>query len=149
MASEERENSHIGTRLRAFRESLGFGQEQLAEAIGGTKRGIQDNELGKALPNSKALIGLCRLGLNVNWLLAEEGPMLLKDLAATAQAPTGPVDTELLALVIARLEKEIGARGARPAPGKQGELIALLYDYMIETGKKEGPSVERILRLVA
>ncbi|WP_459199083.1 helix-turn-helix domain-containing protein [Ralstonia pseudosolanacearum] len=149
MSSEERDASRVGTRLRAFREAMEMSQDQLAEAMGGTRRGLQDNELGRALPNSKALIGLCRLGLNLNWLLMEDGPMLRDELVASEKEASGPVDSELLGLVIGRLEKAIAARGARPAPEKKAEVIALLYDYMVETGKKEGPSVERILRLVA
>lgn len=117
MGSEERPTSSVGTRLRAFREAMKMGQEQLAEAIGGTKRGIQDNELGRALPNSKALTGLCQLGLNVNWLLTGEGPMLLKEMgaAATAEGSAGAVDEETLEYVIGALEERIAAAGTKPS----------------------------------
>ncbi|AXV78919.1 hypothetical protein CJO79_18130 (plasmid) [Ralstonia solanacearum] len=87
--------------------------------------------------------------MSAHWLVFDEGPKLREDLLGGAKDSCGPVDTELLGLVVGRLEKVIAARGARPAPEKKAEVIALLYDYMMETGKKEGPSVERILRLVA
>ncbi|QNT25333.1 helix-turn-helix domain-containing protein [Ralstonia solanacearum] len=136
----------VGERLRAFRGYLQWSQEKFGEALGGTKRGVQENESGRSAPQAKVLAGLIELGCNVNWLLTGKGPMLLDELVASASSP---VDSDLLGLVIGRLEKVIAARGARPAPEKKAEVIALLYDYMMETGKKEGPSVERILRLVA
>lgn len=127
-----------------------MGQEQLAEAIGGTKRGIQDNELGRALPNSKALTGLCQLGLNVNWLLTGEGPMLLKEMgaAATAEGSAGAVDEETLEYVIGALEERIAAAGTKPSAKKKAAAIAALYDYVME-GHKGDPKMERFLRLVA
>ncbi|MCT9015057.1 hypothetical protein N6G05_15925 [Cupriavidus gilardii] len=75
--------------------------------------------------------------------------MLLKDLEAGAQAPASALDVELLEVVLDRLEAKIAATGKRVAAKKKAELAALLYDYIVETGKAEGPSVERILRLVA
>ncbi|WP_104565815.1 helix-turn-helix domain-containing protein [Ralstonia mannitolilytica] len=143
------EAAAIGRRLKEARQLLGLSQQVLAEKIGSSKTGIQANEAGNSVPGGAVIIGLMKLGISANWLLMEQGPARLSDLAASSQLAPGQVDTDLLGLVIARLEKEISARGARPAPEKKAELIALLYDYMLETGKKEGPSVERILRLVA
>lgn len=75
--------------------------------------------------------------------------MLLSELATGTAHPSSPLDVELLEVVLERLESKIAAAGARVSAKKKAELAALLYDYIVETGKAEGPSVERILRLVA
>lgn len=149
METENFDAKVVGERLRAFREHVGLSQEALGRAIGGTKRGVQDNELGKSSPQSRYIGRLVELGLNANWLLTGEGPMLTSELAAAAAHPTGPLDVELLEIVLERLETKIAATGKRVSAKKKAELAALLYDYIVETGKAEGPSVERILRLVA
>lgn len=119
----------VGERLKHFRESLKMSQVQLADALEGGMRGIQDNELGRSLPNSKVLIGLHGLGLNVNWLLSGKGPMLLADL----QKPTVPkINVEAMAKAF-----EVMMQTAKP-----GETLAQtarkaveFYVYLIETGK--------------
>lgn len=147
--SANRHQDEIGERLKAFRTQLGVSQDRLGEMVGGTKRGIQENEGGRSAPQAKVMARLVELGLNVNWLLTGVGPMLLKDLEAGAQAPASALDVELLEVVLDRLEAKIAATGKRVNAKKKAELAALLYDYIVETGKSEGPSVERILRLVA
>ena len=69
-------NSTIGERIARFRTHLGMTQQELADAVDGTKRGLQGNEEGKALPNSKMLLGLVDLGLNLNWLMTGDGSMV-------------------------------------------------------------------------
>lgn len=155
MAAEQDESANsvaveIGERLRAYRQHLGWAQERLGQAIGGTKRGLQDNELGRVMPSARALRGLAGLGLNVNWLLTGEGPMLLKDVGAvaTAEGSTGAVDEETLEYVIGALEERIAAAGTKPSAKKKAAAIAALYDYVME-GHKGDPKMERFLRLVA
>lgn len=142
-------NVEMGERLRAFRTSLGMTQEELGRAIGGTKRGVQDNELGKSSPQTRFLAKLADLGLNLNWLVNGQGPMLLKDLEAGAQSAPSALDPELLQVVLEKLDQKIASVGARVSGKKKAEFVVLLYDYIVETGRREGPSVERILRLVA
>lgn len=74
----------IGDRLREIRESLKLTQPQMAEALGGTAPGYKQNERGIALPNSKLLIALYHKGINVNWVLSGEGPMMRAELGKTA-----------------------------------------------------------------
>jgi transcriptional regulator with XRE-family HTH domain len=136
-------------RLRKCAKLAGSGDE-LSRRTGIPRRTLENYLSGRSEPKAVNLEQICRVvGVNGHWLLTGDGPELVKDLESNATESSSPVDVELLGLVIARLEKEIATRGARPAPAKKAELIALLYDYMVETGKKEGPSVERILRLVA
>ncbi|WP_295499419.1 helix-turn-helix transcriptional regulator [uncultured Ralstonia sp.] len=138
----------VATRFRAFRARLKQSQEQLGAAIGGTKRGIQENETGRGLPSGRVLRGLALLGLNVNWLLTGDGPMLMKDLEAGAQGPASPLDEELLQYVLELVEHEQAKKGGKPNPSKKAELVVLLYDIIAETGHKAGPNIDRILRLV-
>lgn len=149
METENFDAKDVGERLRAFREHLSMSQEALGRAIGGTKRGVQDNELGKSSPQSRYLGRLAEMGLNINWLLTGDGRMLMKEMEAGAQAPVSPLDVEILELVLDRLEEKIASSGKRVSAKKKAELVALLYEYIIDTGKAEGPSVERFLRLVA
>ncbi|CCF96498.1 hypothetical protein B7R77_02890 [Ralstonia solanacearum K60] len=139
----------VGERLRAYRQHLGWAQEKLGLAVGGTKRGVQDNELGRVMPGARALRGLALLGLNVNWLLTGDGPMLMKDLVAGAQGPASPLDEETLEYVIEALEQRIAAAGKKPDAKKKAEAVVALYDYVVDTGHKGDAKMERILRLVA
>lgn len=70
----------IGGRIKAARESLGLSQDGLALAVGGSKRGIQDNEARNRVPGGEVICGMVRLGINANWLLTGEGPMRIADL---------------------------------------------------------------------
>ncbi|MDK3025543.1 hypothetical protein QO239_23390 [Cupriavidus taiwanensis] len=124
-------------------------QQALADRIGASKTGLQANEAGKSVPGGQILASMYSLGISVDWLLSGEGEMLLSDARAGAHIPPSPLDVELLQVVLDRLEEKIAATGKRVSSKKKAELAALLYDYIVETGRAEGPSVERILRLVA
>ena len=76
----------IGLRMKAAREALSIGQAVFAEQYGLNVRTYRKNETG--LNDA----GLCLVGasvaagINANWLLTGEGPMLLADLVAPAPA---------------------------------------------------------------
>lgn len=74
-----------GERLQIARNYLSLSQEAMAEAIGSKKRGYQDNERDRSTPGGKVIEGFVRLGINANWLLTGEGPMLKADLSADDQ----------------------------------------------------------------
>lgn len=71
----------IGGRMRVAREFLGFSQQGLADELGVSKRGIQDNETRNRVPGGDVINGFVYLGINANWLLTGEGPMLLNPAA--------------------------------------------------------------------
>ena len=132
----ESAESSIGARLRFFRESKKMSQVQMAEALGGKMRGIQNNELGITLPNSKVLLGLHRLGLNVNWLLSGAGPMLLADLQGGTTHEL--VSTERLGLAIAAVDNVAASRGMVLSAAKRGKLAGLVYQYfMLDKAEQE------------
>lgn len=102
------EPKEVGVRLRAFRESLGLSQPAFANAVGGTKPGIQDNEAGKSIPGGRLLQGMIAAGINTNWLLTGEGPMLLAELQPKRQSV--PINVKALAAILAGLTE--GMTGA-------------------------------------
>lgn len=66
----------LGGRLKRARETLGYAQKGIAEAVGSKLRSWQDYEAGKKVPGSQVIAGLARLGINANWVLTGEGAML-------------------------------------------------------------------------
>lgn len=83
----------IGGRIKQARETLSLTQDALAAlAEAKSKSGLQDNEAGKSMPGGQMISALVRAGINANWLLTGEGPMLLADLVASAPAarPAAP-----------------------------------------------------------
>lgn len=54
-------------------------QAQIAEQSGVSTRSYQGYEDGRSLPCAEAIAGFIRLGINANWLLTGEGPMLRAD----------------------------------------------------------------------
>jgi len=140
--------AEIGTRMRAARAALGLSQEGLANAVGGSKRGIQNNEALKSVPGGEVICGLIALGINSNWLLSGAGPMLLADLQAPA-AQASAIDTETLAYVIEAVEEALESRHKTLAAQRKAALIQLIYDYCMDTGRRETGTVDRFLKLVA
>jgi len=136
----------IGVRLRTFRENERFSQKGLAEAVGGTLRGIQDNESGKSAPNSKVLKALAGRGLNVNWLLTGSGPMLLADLVSRTTETT-KIDQGILTHVIETLDEELKRRKQSRSSVKYAEMVGILYDYCLETGQKDNSMAARLAKI--
>lgn len=140
----------VGARLKEARAALGLTQKELCTLVEMPLPSLRDYELCKRIPGGEAIGGLVRAGINANWLLTGEGPMLLADLAAPAPGQAAsPLDSETLAYVIEEVEKILTARRLTlPAPRKAA-LIQLIYDYCAELGKREPGMVERFLKFAA
>lgn len=136
----------IGVRLRAFREREKFSQKGLATAVGGTLRGIQDNELGKSAPNSKVLRALAGRGLSVNWLLTGDGPMLLAD-SVSRTPQNAKIDQGILTHVIETLDEELKRRKQSRSSVKYAEMVGILYDYCQDTGQRDVSMAARLARI--
>lgn len=128
------ETVEIGARMRAARVALGLTQEGLAQAVAGSKPGIRDNEGGKNVPGGKVIFGLISLGINANWLLTGEGPMLLKDLAPVAVAEQ-PLQVKIN---VKALAAAIDAMRKLAEPGETPESTATktakFYQYLLDQG---------------
>jgi len=141
--------AEIGARIKTARKALDLTQDTLANMAQATsKRGIQDNEAGKTMPGGQMISTLVRAGINANWLLTGEGPMLLKELQATT-AEMSPLDAKILSYVIEEVEKILAVRRKALPPDKKAVLIQLIYDYCAKTGTQDAGAVERFIRLVA
>lgn len=69
-------NIAIGGRLKAWRRSMKWSQQDLAEKIVVNKGTLRRYELGLNSPNAAHLSLIYAYGVNMNWLLTGEGCML-------------------------------------------------------------------------
>lgn len=82
-------------------------------------------------------------GINANWLLTGEGPMLLADLQAKSAQGQG-MDRERLRRALKAMEKGLSAGDATMPPGKKAGLLLACYDMLEEPGVTE----EKVINLV-
>lgn len=119
----------IGLALRSWREGVGLSQKDAATHFGVPSRTYQDYERDLKAPGSGALTAFVRAGLNANWLLTGEGPMLLKDLQPKPQ----PMKINIGALA-ATLDG--ATRGLPPgtSPRNIAEFAVKMYLDALEKG---------------
>lgn len=127
--------------MKAARASLRLTQDELAKSVGGSKRGIQQNESGETEPGSTVLRGFLGLGINANWILTGEGPMRIDDLK-----PAGTLDPARLKLAVETVEEGLHQTRRTMAPEKKAELVLAVYDLYADGVAAQAK--ERILRLV-
>lgn len=138
-------NAGIGDRLRAAREALGYTQKGVADAAGSKFRSWQDYEAGKKSPGSQVIAGLVRLGVNANWVLTGEGPMMLADIGSPGAS--GPaLDRELLKLIVDAVDSGLEAMDLEMGSAKKAELILAIYDFYRDSGIQ--PDTAKILNFV-
>jgi len=81
----------IGARLKVWREAVSLKQDEAADRLGLSASTYQNYERDTRSPNTAGFEAFVRAGINANWLLTGEGPMLLADLVAPAPAaPANP-----------------------------------------------------------
>lgn len=133
----------IKERLREARKSLGYTQDAMGKAIGSTLRTWQDYESGKSKPGSNALAGIVGVGVNVNWLLTGEGPMLIKDLQGAAP---GAFDAESLRLAVETVEEGLEITDREMTVAKKAELVEAVYELFVEMeGKVDRATVLKLV----
>jgi len=139
--------------MKVAREALGLSRPAFTTKCGGiTVRTLENNEGGANEAGAGLIAAFTLLGINANWLLTGEGPMLLKDLAVSSSA-LAPAALDLAALqtVAELLEDELARKHARLDPARKAEVIALLYEEAVAESEEEPRrgKVLRLLRLVA
>lgn len=82
----------IGSRIKEARAALEMTQKELCETIGMPLPSLRDYELCKRIPGGEAIAMFCCAGINANWLLLGEGPMLITDQQAMAPGDGVPAD---------------------------------------------------------
>lgn len=119
----------IGARMKLARVSLGLTQEGLADAVGGSKRGIQDNEARNRVPGGEVIAGFIGLGINPVWLLTGEGAMLLSDVQPRSAPPAAPpeygCDPAILRMAITLAEEAAVVQAL--SVDQRAELILNFY----------------------
>lgn len=95
----------VGGRLKEARAALGLTQKELCALIEKPLPSLRDYELGKSIPGGEAIAGLVRAGINANWLLTGDGPMLLAAPAPGQQqqqqsSPAPRINTDALETII-------------------------------------------------
>lgn len=131
----------IGARLKVWREGVGLGQSEAAARLGMSESTYQNYEREVRAPRMEAMEAFVRSGLNANWLLTGEGPMLLADLV---QPAAGQLDQVRLRLALETVEEGLIAAKRTMTPPKKAELVIAVYELL------EEPAVtkERVLKLV-
>lgn len=146
--------------MKTARESLGLTQDGLAKAIGSSKRGIQENEARNRVPGGEVIAGMVRLGINANWLLTNEGEMLLQGAPGSAyqgndsqvqylvseppSAPEAPpvVDSAFLCLCLGACVMVHGERFARETAALQVEYACDLYNLLVKQAAAQGQGIK-------
>lgn len=115
----------IGERLKAVRARLEYTQKGIAQAAGSKLRSWQDYEKGLKVPGSQVIAGLVGLGINANWVLTGEGPMMLEDDPLT----NSHLDENLLALSIEGVDEVCNGR---LNPEGKAELVSAIYSLFLD-----------------
>lgn len=74
----------IGNRIKAWRESINLKQPDAATQLGIPFSTYQKYEMDLRAPGAEAMECFARAGINTNWLLTDDGPMFLIQLAEGA-----------------------------------------------------------------
>ena len=90
----------IALRLKEARSKLGFTQKSFCEEFGMPVASLKNYEGAKQIPGGEAIAVFCCAGINANWLLIGEGPMLLSELVS--KAPPG-INVDALVHAIAAI----------------------------------------------
>lgn len=133
----------IGSRLKVWREAKLLKQADAANVVGLSSSTYQNYERDVRAPNAEGLDAFVRSGINANWLLTGEGPMLLTEL----QAPVanGPrMDRDRLRQAMKAMEKGLTAGGITMPPGKKAELLLACYDMLEEPGVTESKVINLV-----
>jgi len=75
----------IGRRFQRAREELRLTQQQLAEKLGAGLEAVKSWESGRRLPRSEYTSGYAKLGVNLHWVMEDEGSMFLEGEARQVQ----------------------------------------------------------------
>ena len=66
----------IGERIKMWRRNVGYTQTDLAHMLGVDKGTLRKYELGMMAPGALVLARACSHGVNINWVLTGELPMM-------------------------------------------------------------------------
>jgi transcriptional regulator with XRE-family HTH domain len=139
----KKSKSSVAGRIAEFRQSLGISQKGMATHVGLSLPSLKDYEGGKTMPGGEAIQRLVEAGINANWLLTGEGPMLLKEM----ERPGPAIDVRTLARAIRDVEGVLIASRRTLGPEDKARLIGVLYEHY-QSSTQDSDAVERFLQLL-
>lgn len=117
-------------------------QKDAAAHFGVPSRTYQDYERGLKAPGAGAVEAFVRAGINANWLLTGEGPMLLADLSTMARVNMLLAERDSLAEGLKQaLEKSWAAQEPKINVDAMVQAIAAIFQVA-----PKGESVESLAR---
>lgn len=144
--STDNQSASLGGRIREGRKQLGLTQATLAQQTGIPLPSLKNYELGHRQPNVQALERLLDVGINVNWILKGEGPILLKDMSAEPPALHMPE----LRLAVETIEEALQASRRAMPPERKADMVAGVYKLYVEgEGKVEKATVLQLVKSAA
>ena len=102
---------------------------------------LKNYEASQRIPGGEAIAALMHAGINANWLLTGEGPMLMADLA-------GVLDRERMRISLKAIEMGLKATERVMAPAAKAELLLAVYDLLEDSSVTE-EKVMNIVKLAA
>lgn len=146
----------ISDRIKSARAALKLKQDEMSALMGMSIDTYKKYEGGLRKPGAEALGSFMGAGINANWLLGGDGPMLLRDLASPVrlvasdqvgayqvQTPPG-LDLERLQHAIATVEEALEQTRRTMEPARKAELVLAVYDLFQEPANTH----DRVLKLV-
>lgn len=139
--------SALNSRLKAWREEKRLNQAQAANLLGVPVATFIKWEVGTRAPGAAAMEAFVTAGgINANWLLTGEGPMLLGDLQAAGWS--GALDRERMRISLKAIEMGLKATERVMAPAAKAELLLAVYDLLEDSSVTE-EKVMNIVKLAA
>ena len=131
--SSTTKNGAVGDRLKQARAACGLTQKGFCEVIGMPMPSLRDYELGKRIPGGDAITSMIRAGINANWLLTGEGPMLLADLVPPVVKPVArKINVDALeAIIEGALKMSPRLSASRIAAHSAGLYVRCIEEGMI------------------
>ena len=132
----------------------------MAEQSGVSARGYQGYEDGRSVPGGEVIAGMVRLGINANWLLTNEGEMLLQGtpggppqgngsqaqylVSEPPSAPEAPpaVDSAFLRLCLGACVMVHGEGFARETAVLQVEYASDLYNLLVKQAAAQDQGIK-------
>jgi transcriptional regulator with XRE-family HTH domain len=139
--------STLNSRLKAWRDAQRLSQAAAAATFGVPTSTYIKYEVGTRVPGASAMEAFVTAGgINANWLLTGEGPMLLGDLQAAGWS--GALDRERMRISLKAIEMGLKATERVMAPAAKAELLLAVYDLLEDSSVTE-EKVMNIVKLAA
>jgi len=123
----------IAERIKKFRGRLGVTQKELCGEIGMPLPSLRNYEAAKQIPGGEAILGFMHAGINANWLLTGESPMLLADLVTPTAVKLAQPEISFVALAQALSAMQATTR-AGESPMDTARKAVEFYQFMDEKG---------------